>query len=268
MPPIDYDSILTATDSNIINRTELYHTGAGLPDIAVPMMERCYAARNDDWIVTVALALLCLMGVMLYNGRTILLQQLKDFFSTKRQYSEENMSSATGIYTTFFLCSVSALSMSLWYFDAQAERLQFSPVLGIPYWLFPAGYALFMAFIYIKAWLYALVNWVFFPEESNRRWMSGYFLATSLTALFLLPLSVTDLFYAETHSIVNNSYILIASAYEIMLLFKLFVNFKIKIGGILLNLLYFCSIELMPGVILWHLLSWASDNFIVKNIVY
>lgn len=266
---IDYDSILTSQDSNIVNSSEFYKTGKALPDHGIAVVERSYSAANDDYIVGGLLFMLFIMATILHRSRSSLLHSIKDFFTSKRTYSDEKSNESTREpYNIFMLISISVLSLTLVCFNSLAISDEFDKDLGIPYWLFAAGYAACMAFIYLKAWVYALVNWTFFDHESSTKWMHGYLLVTSLSAFVILPLSLVAVFFESSMEIVTLCFTIVYILYELLLFFKLFVNFESKKYGYLLIILYFCSVELMPTIAMSRILVWVNDSFIVKNLLY
>ena len=266
---LDYDSILTAQDTNVINTNSYYKIGRGLPDHGIPMVEQSYSASKDDILIAGGLILFLIMALIVYYRRANMLHRLKDFFSSKRTYSEENVNeNSSSIYSVFFLMSIIALSLSLVLFDYIAKKEGFSTVLGIPYWIFAAGYVVLMSFIYIKAWLYTLVNWTFFDYESSKKWITGYMFLTSLMAYLIFPLSVIVVLVEDSREIVTFCFAILFIIYELLLFFKLIVNFETKKYGYLLIFLYFCSVELIPTLIMSRITIWVIDSFIVKNLFY
>ena len=263
-----FDSILTATDTNFINNSELYKVGEGLQSHGIAMAEHPYVVAKDDYLIGGLMLLFFVMALTLYRNRTIILYRLKDFFTTKRTYSEENVNENNNdAYTLFFLISITALSISIVLFDYIAIKEGFSKSIGIPYWIFAAGYVGFVVFIYIKAWLYTLINWTFFDHESGTKWISGYLLVTALTAFCFFPLSLTVVMVESTREIVSWALLFVYILYETVLFFKMFVNFGNKKRGYLLIFLYFCSVEVIPAIVMSRITMWAIDSFIITNIL-
>ncbi len=61
----DYDSILMATDSNVINVTEFYKVGAAVPSRTVPMREWGDGmADNDYTVVAMAVAFMVVAAIL------------------------------------------------------------------------------------------------------------------------------------------------------------------------------------------------------------
>lgn len=261
----DYDSILTAQPVTPINSTEYYKVGKGLPDHTVSMAEHPYRAAGDDWLMGGALVMCLILSVVLYRNRDTFLYRVKEFLSSKRSYSAENVNEHTNqAYSILLLTSVGALSLSAMLFSYLAKKVGFYEVLGIPYWLLVGGYTVFMLFVYVKAWIYQIVNWTFFDHESNVKWMSGYLILTSFLAYLIFPLALVDILVEGSREIVIWGMIFVFFLYELMLLFKLFVNFESKKYGYLLIFLYFCSVEMMSAIVMSRILVWTMDNFIVK----
>lgn len=262
------DSIWVGLDSNVIRQTELYKQGVLLPDRTMVVGERDFAVRNDDYIVAGMAVMFFILAAILYRSRNVLWHRLKDFFTTKRTYTDDDVegNSDEAIHV-FLLISISAISLSCMFLDDRIALSSFISVTGVPYWLFGAGFVVCMAFIYLKAWLYLLVNWVFFDRDSSQRWIVGYLLLTALTAFLFYPLVLLDVFAHFGHEIVIRGAILVVVLYELLLFYKLITNFRVKKYGYMLIFLYFCSVELLPTLVFGHLAVWLSDS-LVNNILY
>lgn len=269
LPPGEKQGDWIVQDSNVINSSEYYRLGTSAPSHGVLMSERSYSVSHDDFIIGGVAVMFFVMSAILYRSRLYFISRIKDFFASKRQYSDENLGdSGNEGYNIFLLDSISALSISLILFDMFADMLHFNPVLGIPYWLIGAGYVAVMVFVYAKAFIYSLVNWVFFDSERRKNWMHAYFLLTPLTAFIFYPLALVDLFFDNSSKIVILCVIFVVFVYELLLFYKLNSNFRSRKYGFLLIFLYFCSVEVMPALVLWRILSGASDSFIVNNILF
>lgn len=266
---MNYDSILTATDSNVINKTEFYRVGASLPDVTVPMAERMYVVSEDGYVMAAMVLAFFVLAAVLYNCRTMFSCRLKDFFTTKRQYAEEQVNDNGGEAVGILLLTlIGAFSVSVIYFNDIVERCSEVPVVSVPYWLYAVGILVFLCFVGLKSGLYALVNWVFFDKDSSKRWMQGYVFVTALTAFCFYPIALVETYSNSLREIVTASVILVVLLYEILMFYKLLANFKKKKGGYLLFFLYFCSIEMLPALVVWDVAMLFSGNIIVKNLLY
>lgn len=264
------DSVWTVGDSNAINGTEFYRIGTSVPGRTVAMKELGYRTSGDDYIVGGMVLMFFVLAWVIFRSRAGLLFQLKAFFTNKRLYvkGDEKEDNTSEALHAFLLMTVSALSLSVIFFDDLFNQSRVGVALDVPYWLFSAGYVVIFCFIYLKAWMYVMVNWVFFDPESSHSWMSGYFLMTSLTAFLFYPIALMDVFFDLDRGIVIWSTILVGFLYELLLFYKLCINFRGIKCAYLLNFLYFCSVELLPALVVGHLAMWFSESFIVKNILY
>ena len=256
-------------DSNVITQTEYYQSGVTLPNRTVAMREQDYVLSNDNYMVGGVAVLFFVFVLVLFFQSASYPYRLKEFFSKKRLYAEDKGSEGGGgAIGTFLLTSISVLSLTLIFFSDMASLHGFDTAVGVPYWIVATGYVACMLVIYVKSILYGIVNWVFSSREERTRWMSGYFFVTSLTALPLYPAMLFYLFCPDSRNMVTACVIFVALLYELLILYKLFVNFKTKEYGYLPLFLYFCSVELMPAVVIWHSFDWINNFFIVKNLIY
>ena len=266
---MNYDSILTAIDSSVIHRTEFYKEGVTLPDSTVPMDERVYAVCEDGYVVAAMMLAGLILAVVLYYFRVAFRHRLKDFFTAKRLYVEECVGDNGGeAASIFFLILTSAFCLSMIFFNGIVEQCGIVPVVDIPYWLYAVGTLVCLCFVYLKVGLYSVVNWVFFNQESASRWMQGYMFLTAFTAYLFYPIALIDTYSPSWGKVATASVILVVFIYEIFLFYKLFVNFKAKKSGYLLIFLYFCSVEMLPALVMWHLATLFNGNIIVKNLLY
>ena len=260
---------VTFAGSNVITQTEFYQNGVALPDRTVAMRERAYMPCNDDYIVGGVAVMFFVLVLTFFFQHSAYPYRLKQFFSNKRLYIDDGGNENSGeAISAFLLTSISALCVTLIFFDNMAGVHGFDTALGVPYWIIAAGYVACMLVVYAKAMLYGLVNWVFFSREESKRWTSGYFLVTSLTAFPLFLVTLLYLFYPNSQNLITGCVIFTIILYELLLLYKLFINFKTKNHIILPLFLYFCSVELMPAIVIWYTFDWISNCFIVKTLIY
>ena len=110
-----------------------------------------------------------------------------------------------------------------------------------------------LLFIWAKSVVYHIINSVFFHHEDNRKWQSAYYFLTSLTAYLLYPLALVFTFNKTSDSIIAFCLLFALILYKILLFYKLCTNFETKKSGFLLFFLYFCSVEIIPTLILAHI---------------
>lgn len=256
-------------DSNVVNRTEFYRQGVSLPDHTVGAKGRDVVVGNEDFVVGGMLLLFGVLVFIVYRGHEAIWWRMKDFFLGRRLFGGEQPEGTGGeaLYV-FLLTAIGAVCLSLVFFEAVAEQNGPVSSVGMPYWLMGVFFVAFMMTVYLKVWLYAWVNWIFFDEESSQRWIRGYMTQTSLATFVFYPLALMDILHSINPEIVIGSVILVVILHELTLFYQLIVNFKVRKYGYLLIILYFCSVELMPTLISGYMAAGLGDNSIVKNLFY
>ena len=269
MTQTDYDSILTATNSNIINSSPLYAAGQKMAELDVAMIPRNYMVSSDPLLTTTVFMLLIATGLLFLLTRKPFGYLLQDIISNERRFDTiETHYKDLWVFCSAMFIAFSAYFIALVHFGHDALRFQFSPSLGIPYWLLATETVVFAAMCYAKFGLYTFVGWIFFDSSRNRSWMVNYLLLTALASLLMYPISLLAIFSDIQPEVVNWCYLFAAVLYELLLVFRLFVNFRTKKYGVLLMLLYFCSVEVVPALVVWHYIDWASDILIEAYVLY
>lgn len=208
---------------------------------------------SNDGVVALCGLLFAILAILIHHCFYHLVERVKGFFSNGRQFSLVSPMSAIGeLSVTLVLTAVAALCLSLMLavHVTQLSWAQFSHLSLVELMAFL--FVVFFSLFYIKGILYAIINWVFFNPERNRRWFTAYFHLTSIIAFVLFPLSLVDIFAIVNFRIVSFILLFLLILYEFLLFFKLLVNFKTKTYGHVLIFLYFCAVEILPIVILWH----------------
>ncbi len=263
--PVDYDSILRHKEESNIEISKLYRLGTSTPDRDIACSTRAYSLNNDSCITTCILVMFAFISVIIYNNGTFLTYRIKDFFTNKRKYIDGNTkANSSEVRNTLILSSVSCMSACLILFnDMNVIRTDYTDGQAV-YPLLATGFLICMAFIFTKALLYVFTNWIFFTQEQGRKWISSYFLLTSLSAFVLFPLALIEIYSIYELSQIKLCLPVVFILYEVLLFYKLCANFRIKKHGFPLIFLYFCSVEIMPSFVLWHIFNGASESFIVK----
>ena len=232
------------------------------------MIERPYIVSGDSIFILLLLFTLSLMSVIIYQSRRQIVHNVRQYFKRERKYVERGVVTRNFWLNTAVLIFITAFTVSLSVFNELVRRSGCSPQLSVPYWVLILLILLFSGFIYLKLYLYNIVNWTFFDVESSRHWTTSYLFITSLSSFPCYIIILLELYSNISPQIVLFCYAIVTIFYEILLIFKLFINFQIKKYGAFLIFLYLCSVELVPNILLWRFLQWASDVFIEANVLY
>lgn len=213
---------------------------------------RTYLMSADDVIVVSTIALFVLFTFVLYRSRMVLLYKFKTFFSSRGVYAAGEIStSKEELVDIMLLILIGCLSVSaIIYHDRFLP-----PHSGARYGLLLLVFLVAVVLVVFKGLLYSVVNWTFFPLDRGRGWLSAFFFSVAVVSTFAFPLALFSVYSQSTFLNITHCLIGIVIIQKILLLCKLFVNFRPKRYGSLLFFLYFCSVEIMPTLMVWHLLG-------------
>lgn len=207
-------------------------------------------ALSNDYIVTAILALcFFLLCYVLSRGTSLIIHQLKEFFSERER---NNMFVETGNEFRYqiFLIFHAGIMLSILAYDFRLQHV-------FPQYLYPSweiiGYGIIVAFGYyvIKFLLYKLVNWVFFDKHQADRWDEICSLLISLQGLLFFPMACLSIYSIPDSQYVLYSVLFVIILAKLLLFYKSFSIFFDKIHGLFYNILYFCTLETIPLLILW-----------------
>ena len=219
-------------------------------------ISRSQSIGFSSWTVTFVLVLTVLVFVIIYRYRQYIAYRIRDFFSSEELYTFSKPQAVSNNYfalTTLLLLTCCSLGLILSVHStiyqggtglANQDESQ-NPGLDLA---LKISTLIFLFFV-IKGILYAIINWVFFRHDLNVRWNSSYFFLTGVFCFLLYPFALIELFAGFPEKLLSLILLFLFILYEIMLFYKLIVNFKAKKHGVLLIFLYFCAVELLPALL-------------------
>lgn len=126
------------------------------------------------------------------------------------------------------------------------------------------GVACFAAYHLLRRMLYAFVNWIFFEPRQRRQWSDAFgFLLVLEGAIMLLIFG----FALQSDWNFENTLLVAVVGLGVLRFLLLYNSFRIffpKFYGVLHLFAYLCTLELIPLFFLWKILSFLSENLIVK----
>ena len=257
----DYDSILTHPALSPLSESEFYAEGAGLADRTAACAPRPESILAEGWLVGVLLLLLCLLGGLLLRNRHYLAYRIREYFTTGRHFSDVPILPPTSdVPQTLFMMLSGCLGVSVLIESQLGPDFLLRHYFLTSGWLTAALCLGAMAGMLLKVSVYELVGWTFFRSRDNRSWMSSY---TFLTAVFSVLAFLISILFLFAGMGISNVWICLLSLlvlYEILLFSKLLSTFHVRRYGNVLFFLYFCSVEIMPMVVLWHLFGRINTN--------
>lgn len=220
----------------------------------IAIASRSYLMSNDDVMTIGAILSFVLFTFVLYRSRMVFMYKITTFFSSRQIYSSNEVSvSNREIVDILLLIVLGCLSIGIILFsDIYASSTSRYGIIA----LLTLGCALLIVF---KGILYAIVNWTFFSVSQGNAWLSAFLFSVAIVSALAFPLSLLRVFCVDMFVNITHCLIGLIILQKIILLCKLYAHFRPKKYGGLLFFLYFCSVEIMPTLIAWQLMSRTAE---------
>ena len=219
-----------------------------------------YTVQHDDVITSLLLLLFVLATIAFSNSRHFVVRQTKNFFSTNREGMTEITETAVEIRFQAFLTFLNSLLLSILFYFYTLNFIGETFLLDSQYHLIAIFLGLTVVYYLVKTLLYTIVNNVFFDGKKNRQWMKSFLFITSIEGVLLFPLVVVWTFFDISIQNAVIYVVIVISIVKILELFKCFLIFFRQNVVKLQIILYFCTLEIIPMVLLWGALVFMANS--------
>ena len=219
-----------------------------------------YTVQHDDVITSLLLLLFVLATIAFSNSRHFVVRQTKNFFSTNREGMTEITETAVEIRFQAFLTFLNSLLLSILFYFYTLNFIGETFLLDSQYHLIAIFLGLTVVYYLVKTLLYTIVNNVFFDGKKNRQWMKSFLFITSIEGVLLFPLVVVWTFFDISIQNAVFYVVIVISIVKILELFKCFLIFFRQNVVKLQIILYFCTLEIIPMVLLWGALVFMANS--------
>ena len=217
-----------------------------------------FCFRNDDVITGLLLLLLFVSTFIVSHGWNYLVSATGEFFQGKRHDTIFDTQDEKALHGGSILVLQTTVCMGLLAFgfldDFYPQRLQADS----PYVLLGCDIGVCIIWMALRLGLFHLVNSILFEREACRVWMSGMWLIVMASGLLLLPFTLLATYFDLSLSTQQSVLVLIGGVCEILLIYKSYITFFRHRGGSLHLILYLCTLEIIPLLLLWRTFNWAN----------
>ena len=217
-----------------------------------------FCFRNDDVMTSLLLLLFFVSTFIVSHGWNYLVSAMGEFFQGKRHDTIFDTQDEKALHGGSILVLQTTVCMGLLAFgfldDFYPQRLQADS----PYVLLGCDIGVCIVWMALRLGLFHLVNSILFEREACRAWMSGMWLIVMASGLLLLPFTLLAIYFDLSLSTQQSVLVLIGGVSEILLIYKSYITFFRHRGGSLHLILYLCTLEIIPLLLLWRTFNWAN----------
>ena len=245
---------------NALLHTEVPYHPYGFAATEVP-----YQLRHDGWSGLLLFLCLLLAASLVLRLRKKFRELVRGVFLPIPGKMDEPIVDDPLRYSTRFLavCLLS-LTAAMVTFVYTQHGVSYYPFAETPYVVFFAFFVLWLCYFLAKRMMNNFVNWVFFRSEKIFTWQRAYTFLYVAEAMLFLILSLAAVYLSFTPSEVSFMALFLVILIKIMQLFKTYQIFFPKLYGGLHLIVYFCTLEIMPLLVLQQVLMYLAWLSVIK----
>ena len=215
--------------------------------------------QNNDWGILLLLFCVLLSASLLTRFRGKMRQEMHDFFfppsvATPDHPAENRLGPATRLTS----CILLSLCLAVVTFILTQQERTYYPFAETPYLIFAAFTALWLIYFILKRLMGAFVNWVFFEKKKIFTWNRSVTFVYAGESLLFLPLTIGALYLPMPYQMSLIPIAAVILLAKILLLYKTYRIFFPKFYGFFHLLLYLCSLEMMPLLLVIKVLAYID----------
>ncbi|MCQ2128824.1 MAG: DUF4271 domain-containing protein [Bacteroidaceae bacterium] len=203
-----------------------------------------YSLHNDPLVTSLLLVSFIIVALAFGTTRDYLSREVKSFLYTKDYSSFYNSSAEVNFLLLLCIQSIIMFALSAYIILGKGSVWA---MLGIV-----------AAYIFAKYLLYYIVNSTFFERRDVSNWDHVFTMITVIEGIVFLPIILLQVYVGWPVKITIICLAATIILTKILTIFKSFFIFFSRFGGFLQIILYFCTLEVIPCLILYG---------IIKNII-
>lgn len=239
--------------------TELRAGRYGIAGDPVP-----YSFRNDDILTPLFIVVILALMFSISRAKQFLRFQASHFFRKIRTDSSIERETASQRKYLFFAEIYNSVVLTLMFYFYAQENISETYITYTEYTLLSIFLSCFAGFFLVQHLLQAAVDTVFFPPREHAQWNSAKLLTMTFFGLAMTPILLLLAFSSITVQDALISTLSVGVLVELLLFYKSFIIFFNKKGAYLHIFLYFCTLELVPILLLWGTLVTVA-NYLKVN---
>lgn len=222
-----------------------------------------YTIAGDDLITSVLLGCFILATLSISKSGNFISRQIKNFFRLQREGTTVITETSSELRFQIFLVLQTCLLCSLLFF--LWRQTSFKETFILPHYQIIGIYTgIFALYFLLKMCLSAAVGWVFFDKKNNEQWTKSSLFLVSTEGILIFPAVMLLVYFNLSIESVVLYTLLVVILGKLLTFYKTYLIFFQRNRTALQNILYFCTLEIMPLGALWGILV-LTDELLKTN---
>lgn len=222
-----------------------------------------YTLAGDNVVTSVLLGCFIIAMVSISQSRQFIFRQAKNFFYAPRAKTTEITETSNELHFQLFLLLQTCILFSLTFFYAVRGYASQTFIID-QYLVMGCLTVIFASYFLAKSVMYWIAGWLFFYKKNTLQWLKSFVFLSSIEGVLLYPLVLLMAYFnmEAKNAVIYMAIVVILT--KLLGFYKTYIIFFRSRGTFLQNILYFCTLEIVPAVSLWGILI-AVCNYLKVN---
>lgn len=212
-----------------------------------------YLPKGDNWIGLTLIFCLLISAFFIKTTHATILRQILSFATKKERGSLFDRQNEPSIYAYLWYQLQAIITVSISAYLILFRYLDIGYLIAQRYAIMGTIMACFFFFLIIKRMIYVLYGWTLIGMDRCRKWLTSYRLIISVTGLLFLAFDFFAIYMTFSSKIILIIGIVMWIIVKSLTLYAWLKLFSLHFYGVLLIILYFCTIEMLPYYIMYRL---------------
>lgn len=259
------DSLMSYADCGYFVGDSLLHAEQPARQWGFPLTATPFRLSHNGWSYPVLLLCALLLCGILRRMKGKVRDLLRSFFfPIPGKKDDPTAEDPVGLATRLMAVMLLTISATLATFVFTQSDVSYYPFPETPYLLLAVFAVAWLLFFLMKRLAFGFVNWIFFRSEKIFTWTRANTLLLTVESLLMLFLALAAVFLPVRSDGLMMATLVVLAFVKILLLFKTYQIFFPKLYGTLHLFVYFCTLEMMPLLVMYILLQQTAWVFMLK----
>lgn len=230
---------------NFFTRDTMFYTEQSGHSYGVAGDPVPYTIRGDDLLSSLLLVCFAILIISIAQSQRFIVRQIKNIFYVPRNDTDISETSVE-LRFQLFLVVLSCLLMAIVTYQYVTHYVADTFIIESNLALMSIFFAIYMAYQVIKALLNMMVCSVFFSTYQNQQWMKMLLFINATEGVLLFPATMVLTYFDLSPQKGVYYFCIVLILAKILTFYKCWSIFFRQNDGIFQNILYFCSLEIVP----------------------